>query len=115
MAAAEIVTGQKTQINIDPTSTIQKITLTPAPVTNAADAATVSALATDAAGQTVLTDPKNWRWTLADPSVAQIVSDGAQASLRASRPGNVTITAMETESGKSGETTLLIVQRPTGG
>lgn len=106
---ATIIAGQAVQVTVDPESTIQSVSIAPAdPSVSVNGVVTLTATALDAAGALVLTAADKWQWSVSDPAIASLTANGPSAEARGLAGGSVTVTAAETESGKTGTRTLSI-------
>lgn len=97
-----------TQVGLTMGSTITRIEITSANPVTVGGARTVAMTARNAAGDVVLTKPDTITWQSETPSVATVNNAGL---ITAIAPGQATIRATETESGKTA-TTILTVMGP---
>ena len=103
-----ILPNQNTPITLVMASTIDHLELTPpTPALQVAQRLQLTVTAKDAAGNVVLTTPSALQWTPSTPALAVVDANGIVSALAV---GSVTITAMDTESGKQVNTTLSITQ-----
>jgi len=72
----------------------------------------LSATAYDALGNTLLTSPSAWQWTIGDSSVATLSASGASCTVTGVAVGRTTITVTEQESGVSAQIALTV--QPSG-
>jgi probable HAF family extracellular repeat protein len=95
-------------------STIEAVTFTPAtPRAAVGQQAALVATAKDVSGAMVLTTPSKWTWASSDTSVATVTASTdpqspPTATVHGHKAGTVNITATETESGKSGQVTVVV-------
>ncbi len=112
--AAAIVAGQSVPVTLTMDSTITSVLLTPpSPSVTRGQGLNLAASAQDAGGAVVLTANENWVWESSNPRIAAIGSaSGGQAALDARLSGIVTITARETESGRTAQASVTVLGPP---
>ncbi len=107
------VAGQTTTINLTMNTTIDYLTITPSyPNVGVGATLTLAATAYDSAGDMVLLTPGNVTWTSASQAIATVgQTSGVVTGVN---NGSTTITATDSESGKSGTASFSVGIRPGG-
>jgi len=105
-AGATIVAGQTAQVTVTMADTIVRVVITPANPSVAPNGTQqLTMTAYDAKSEIVLTSPTTTKWSSGTPATATVSSAGLLTAVMA---GNSLITVTETESGKSGTTTVTV-------
>jgi outer membrane protein assembly factor BamB len=104
--AVTVVQDQLTPVNLTMASTIASITLTTSATTlTAGQSAMISAHAVDAQGNVVMITPTTFQWTSSVPGVAAVDTTG---NLTCVAGGTTTITAVDSETGKSANLAITV-------
>jgi uncharacterized protein YjdB len=111
-----IQANQNTNFTITMASTISQIVVNPSPASVAVgQTAQLTMTAKDAAGNVVLTTPSKITWSSANNNRVTVDSTGLATGVLPTgvNPGPVTVTVTDTESGKSGTTTVAVTSSTT--
>lgn len=104
-----VTAGTTTPITLTLATSVHHLEATPASLTVALGGSdTLTITAKNAAGDVVLTTPDTWTWTTSNASVASVIGVGDSALVQGVTQGTVTLTATETESGKSVSIPVLV-------
>lgn len=109
-APLTILANQNTNFSLTMNSTINTVDLTPAnPRVSVGYTVQLTATARDAAGNVVLIAPQTLQWRSSNPAAGAVDSTGKVTGLIAATGANAPqITVTESESGKSGTTTVTV-------
>lgn len=109
-----IEAGKTTSATLTMSSTATGVSVAPSGPAEVivGESMSLSAAAHDALGNTLLTSPSAWRWTIGDSSLATLSASGASCTVTGVAVGRTTITVTEQESGVSAQIALTI--QPSG-
>lgn len=112
----KVLPDTTTPVDLIMVSTVSQVNITPSgPSVPVAGTVDLAATAIDSRGSVVLTLGTNWRWASDNSAVATVTASGDQAKVIGVAAGQTTITALESESGKSTQVSVTVSTTASGG